>query len=145
MCAVDPEAFGEEPRTSCHPLRLMGQSHRPKQHPIRPLGSLSHHIHAVVDAIADIHIEATWLTKKRLIAGGAAAVTVTSGIVLGISLRFHDHAPEQAAVCLAFHQPAAHQIGGNNLRWAAEKGLGQGCEVLGDGLNRDGYRSKAAT
>jgi len=27
---------------------------------------------------------------------------VTSGIVLGIGLGFHDHAPEQAAVALAF-------------------------------------------
>ena len=59
---------------------------------------------------------------------------MTSGIVLGIRLRFHHHTPEQAAVCLAFHQPAANQLRGNDLRWAAEEGLGQGCEIVGDGL-----------
>ena len=44
-------------------------------------------------------------------------------VVLRIRLRFHNHAPEQAAVLLAFHQSAAHQ-----LRLAAEEGL---AEVLG--------------
>ena len=64
---------------------------------------------------------------------------MTSGIVLGIGLCFHNHAPQQASVVLAFHQPAANQLRGNDLRWAAEEGLGQGLEVLGDGLG--GYGS----
>ena len=145
MCAVDPEALGEEPRPSSHPLRLMGQSHRPQQHPIRPSGSMGHHIHAMVDAITDIHIEATWLTKERFVAWGAATVAVAGGVVLGIRLRFHDHAPQQGAVCLAFHQLAANQLRGNDLRWTAEEGVRQGWEVLGDGLNCDGDRTKAAT
>ena len=64
---------------------------------------------------------------------------MTGGIVLGISLGFHHHTPEQAAVVLAFHQPAANQLRGNDLRWTAEEGLGQGCEIVGDELG--GYGS----
>ena len=51
----------------------------------------------------------------------------------GIRLRFHNHAPEQASISLAFHQPAANQLRGNDLRWTAEEGVGQGWEILGDG------------
>ena len=61
---------------------------------------------------------------------------MASEVVLGIRLRFHNHAPEQAAVCLAFHQPAANQFRGNDLRWTAEEGVGQRWEVLG---GRGGY------
>ena len=56
---------------------------------------------------------------------------MTGGIVLGISLGFHDHAPEQTAVVLAFHQPAANQLRGDDLRWTAEEGVGQGWESVG--------------
>ena len=68
---------------------------------------------------------------------------MTSGIVLGIGLGFNDHAPEQAAVVLAFHQPAAHQIRSDDFRWAAEERLGQGREILGDGAGgcRSGWKS----
>ena len=59
---------------------------------------------------------------------------MTSGIVLGISLGFNDHAPEQAAVVLAFHQQATDEVGGNQFGRAGEEGLGEGWEVLGDGL-----------
>ena len=67
---------------------------------------------------------------------------MTSGVVLGIRLRFHHHTPEQAAVCLAFQQPAANQLRGNDLRWTAEEGLGQGCEIVGDGVGgyENGYK-----
>jgi len=64
---------------------------------------------------------------------------MTGGIVLGIRLGFHNHAPEQASISLAFHKPAAHQIRSDDFRWTAEEGAGQGWEVLGDGL--DGYGS----
>ena len=64
---------------------------------------------------------------------------MTSRLVLGIRLCFHNHAPQQAAVVLAFHQPAANQVRSNNFSRAAEEGAGQGWEVLGDGL--DGYGS----
>ena len=65
---------------------------------------------------------------------------MTGGIVLGIRLRFHHHTPEQAAVCLTFHQPAANQRRGNDLRWSAEEGMGQGWERLAgyeSGLAKD--------
>ena len=60
---------------------------------------------------------------------------VTGGLVLGIRLRFHNHAPQQLAIRLAFHQQAADELGGNQLGGAAEDGLG---EVLG---GRGGYGS----
>ena len=63
---------------------------------------------------------------------------MTSGIVLGIGLCFHNHAPEQAAVCLAFQQPTANQLRGNDLRWAGEEGAGKGREILGDELGNQG-------
>ena len=68
---------------------------------------------------------------------------MTSGIVLGISLRFHHHTPKQAVIHLAFHQPAANQLRGNDLRWTAEEGVGKCCEILGDGLG--GYASGLKT
>jgi len=37
-------------------------------------------------------------------AGSAAAVAVAGGLLLGIRLRFHNHAPQQLAIGLAFHQ-----------------------------------------
>ena len=63
---------------------------------------------------------------------------MTGGIVLGIRLRFHDHTPEQAAVVLAFHQPAAHQVWSNHLCWTAEEGLRKGWEIFKDQLVGDG-------
>ena len=64
---------------------------------------------------------------------------MTGGIVLGISLGFNDHAPQQTSIRLAFHQPAANQLRGNDLRWTAEEGVG---EVLG---GRGGYGSGLKT
>ena len=49
--------------------------------------------HAVVNAIAHIHIETPWLPEERFVAGGAAAVAVAGGLLLGIRLRFHNHTP----------------------------------------------------
>ena len=80
-------------------------------------------LHAVVNAIAHIHIETPWLPEERFVAGGAAAIAMAGGVVLGIRLRFHHHAPEQAAVCLAFRQQAADELGGDQLGRAGEKGL----------------------
>ena len=93
----------------------------------------------MVDAIADIHIEPPWLTEQGFVLRRTAAVTVTSGIVLGIGLGFNDHAPEQAAVVLAFHQSATNQVGGNQLRWTAEERERQGWKMLGDEIG--GYGS----
>ena len=60
---------------------------------------------------------------------------MAGGLLLGIRLGFHHHAPEQAAVPLAFHQQATDEVGGNDRRWAAEEGVREG---LG---KRGGYGS----
>ena len=94
-----------------------------------------HHIDAVVNAIAHIHIKPTRLPKQGFVARGAAAVTVAGGVVLRIRLHFHNHAPQQLARGLAFHQQAADELGGYLLGGAGEEGLG---EELGE---RGGYGS----
>ena len=96
----------------------------------------------MVNAVAHIHIKTPWLPKQRFVAGGAAAIGVAGEVVLGICLRFHHHTPEQAAVCLAFHQPAANQLRGNDLRWTAEEGVGQGWVAQAVAMGgRGGYES----
>ncbi len=87
----------------------------------------------MVNAIAHIDIKLPRLSKEGFIARGAAAVAVASGLALAIRLRFHNHAPEQFSACLALHQQAADELGGNDLGGAGEEGLG---EVLGE---RAGY------
>ena len=79
----------------------------------------------MVNAIAHINVKSPRLTKERFVAGGAAAVAVAGGLALAIRLRFHNHAPQQAAVCLAFHQQAGNQLGGNLLGGAGEEGVGE--------------------
>jgi hypothetical protein len=64
---------------------------------------------------------------------------VAGGVVLGIRLRFHNHAPEQLAIELAFHQEASDEVGGDQLGRAGEEGLGERWGVLGD--ERYGYGS----
>ena len=82
----------------------------------------------MVNAIAHIDIKPPRLTKQGFVARSAAAVAVASGVVLGIRLRFHNHAPQQRTRGLAFDQQAADEVGGNLLGGAGEEGLG---EVLG--------------
>ncbi len=89
----------------------------------------------MVNAIAQIHIETPRLTKEGFVAGAAAAIPVAGRVVLGIRLCFHNHAPQQLAIRLPFHQQAADELRGNLLGGAAEEGLG---EVLG---KRGGYGS----
>ena len=60
---------------------------------------------------------------------------VAGGLALAIRLRFHNHAPQQLAIGLAFQQQAADERRGNLLGTAAEEGVG---EVLGE---RGGYGS----
>ena len=69
---------------------------------------MRHHVHAVMNVVVHIDVKPHWLTKERFIAGGAAVIALTSVVVLGIRLRFHHNTPEQAAVYLALHQPAAN-------------------------------------
>jgi len=60
---------------------------------------------------------------------------MAGGLLLGIRLCFHNHAPQQLAAFLASHQQAADELGGNLLGGAGEEALG---EVLG---GRGGYGS----
>ena len=53
---------------------------------------------------------------------------VAGRLDLAIRLRFHNHAPKQLATCLALHQQAANELGGNLLGGAGEEGLGEGWE-----------------
>ena len=89
----------------------------------------------MVKAVAHIHIQEPRLTKKRVVAWGAASVAVAGGLLLGIRLRFHKHAPQQRAIRLAFHQQAADELGGDQLGGAREERLKEYSEGLG------GYRS----
>jgi hypothetical protein len=80
----------------------------------------------VVNAIAHIHIKPPRLAKQRFVAGAAAAEAVAGGLLLGIRLCFHNHAPKQLAIRLPFHQQAADELRGNLLGWAAEERIGGG-------------------
>ena len=80
----------------------------------------------MVDAVAHIDIKTPWLTKERFVAGGAAAVAVAGGVVLGIRLRFHNRAPQEVAIGLAFHQKATDEVGSNLLGRTAEEGVREG-------------------
>ena len=74
------------------------------------------------------------LTKDSFIGEGVAVVAACGGVVLGIGLYYNNHAPEQAASCLALHQTAANQLRGNQLRWKEVRGHGAELEFLrGDG------------
>jgi len=89
----------------------------------------------VVNAIAHIHIKPPSLTKQGFVAGGAAAVAVAGGLLWELRLPFHNHALQQLAIGLAFHQQSADELGGNLLGGAGEERLGK---VLG---GRGGYGS----
>jgi len=96
-------------------------------------------LHAVVNAIAHIDVKASRLTKQGLVAGGAAALAVAGGLLLGIRLRFHHHAPQQLPSGLAFHQQATDELGGDQLggarRRIGEEGLWGCCQgVVAMGL-----------
>ena len=84
----------------------------------------------MVNAVAHIDIKPPRLAKQGFVAEAAAAMPVASGVVLVIRLRFHNRAPQQLAIGLAFHQQAADEVGGNQLGGASEEGLGEGWEVL---------------
>ena len=137
ITAIKPETTCQQAGPCRNPLRLTRKSHRPQQHTLRPILPIGDHVHAVVDAIADIHIKPPRRTKQRFVLRCPPPVTVTSGVVLGIRLCFHNHAPEQVAVVLAFHQPATDEVGTHDLCWAGEERFGESREILNDG--RDSY------
>jgi len=76
-----------------------------------------------MNAIAHIELKATRLTKQGFVAGGAAAIPVAGGLLLGIRLRFHHHAPQQLATFLALHQQVSDELWGNYVGGAGEEGL----------------------
>jgi len=78
---------------------------------------------------------------------------VTSRLLLRIRLRFHNHAPQQLAIPLAFHQQAADEVGGNLLGGAGKEGLTEclecwggvvamGVDIITKGINQDTIISK---
>ena len=130
ITAIKPKTTCQQTGPCRNPLRFIRQGHGSQQDSIGPIGPIGDHVHAVVDAIADIHIKTPWRSKQGFILGRPPSKTVTSRVVLGVRLRFHDYAPKQTSIGLAFHQPAAHQIRSHDLCWAAEEGVGQGWKVL---------------
>jgi len=68
----------------------------------------------------------------------ATVVAVAGGLLLGIRLRFHNHAPEHLAIGLAFYQQAADELGDDHLNGMNEEGWGKSLKVLG---RRGGYES----
>ncbi len=50
---------------------------------------------------------------------------MAGGLLLGIRLCFHNRAPKDVAIGLAFDQQAANEVRGNLLGGAGEEGLGE--------------------
>ena len=86
----------------------------------------------MVDSGADIDIKAPRFAEQGVVLRRKAALTVADAIVLLIGRGFNDHAPEQAAVVLAFHQPAAHQIGAHDLSQTGKKLSGSETKSMTD-------------
>jgi len=64
---------------------------------------------------------------------------VAGGLALAIRLRFHNHAPQQRSLGLAFHQQAADELGGDLLGGTTKEGLGERVWECWEGLG--GYGS----
>ena len=95
--------------------------------------TIGDHIHAAVDAIADIDIKASWLTKERLVTGGEAAVTACGRVAPGLHPRFHHATPQLVPTVWRFTNLQPNQVRSDSFRWAAEEGVGLGWGMLGDG------------
>ena len=93
----------------------------------------------MANAITHIDVEASRLAKQGFVAGSAATAAVAGGVVLGIRLGFNNHASEQRAIRLAFHQQAADELGGDETsagRVKKDGGRGSGrCCGYGSGYN----------
>ena len=88
----------------------------------------------MVDAIAHIHIKPPRLAKERFVLRRPTPVAMAGRFILGIRLRFHNHAPQQTSIALAFHQPATHKLRSYQLGRTAEKGSGESWKIFSDGL-----------
>ena len=78
------------------------------------------------------------LAKENFIIRRVAAAILAGEAILGIRLGFHDHAREEDSIGLVFQQPAAHQARSDDFGRTAEEGVGQGWEIIGDGLGSHG-------
>ncbi len=69
----------------------------------------------MVNAVDHIDVTTPWITNERFATriAAAAAVAGGGGVLGGIRLGFHNHPTEQAAVLLAFHHQATHEVGGD--------------------------------
>ena len=67
ITAINSKPTCKQAGACCKPLRFIGESHGAQQHAIGPIGPIGNHVHAVVDAIADIHIKTPWLTKQGFV------------------------------------------------------------------------------
>jgi hypothetical protein len=74
----------------------------------------------------------------KFVTGCAVAIAAAGRLLLRIRLRFYNHATQQVAIRLAFHQNAANQFRRHQLGGAGEEGSGVGWEVVG---SRGGYLS----
>jgi hypothetical protein len=72
-----------------------------------------------------VDIELAGFAKECFVLKGAAPMAVAGGLRLGIHLRFHDQAPEQLAVGLAFQKAAADQLQRHHLGGPGKKRLGR--------------------
>ena len=135
MTAIDAKSACKQSWARRNPFGLRWQCHCTKQNAIGPISPMGRDIHAVMNAIAHIHIETPRLPKERFVARSTPSETMASGLLLGIRLRFHNHTPQQLATFLALHQQAADELRCDDLSGAGEEGLGERGEDLG------GYRS----
>ena len=67
IAAVKAKATGQETGTCSDPFGFAGNGHSAEQHTIGPILPIGDHIHAVVDAIADVDIKSPWITKEGFV------------------------------------------------------------------------------
>jgi hypothetical protein len=67
ITSIKPETTCQQAGPCPNPLGFIGQSNGTQQHTIGPVAPIGDHVHAVVDAIADIHIEPPWLTEQGFV------------------------------------------------------------------------------
>lgn len=131
VAAIQTEAARQQARAGGDALGLIGHGHGPQQHTIGPVLAVGDHIHAVMDAMTDVNVEAPGRAEQRFVGGGAAPVAMAGGLALAVGLGFHHQAPEEATILTALPQHAAHQVGAHPIGRAREKGRRQDIDIPG--------------
>ena len=67
ITAIKPKTTGKQTGPCRNPLRFIWEGRGTQQHAVGPIGPIGDHVHAVVNAIADVHVEAPWLTKEGFV------------------------------------------------------------------------------